>query len=296
MADLALRREDVSTEQDGAVRWPVWAASAFVHGTIVLIGFVMALTSVRPLPLPPNAIVVTLTFEPSAPNDPQPIPAPPAQPREPAAPLSQSPAPSPEPPSPEPPSPEPPRRDLPETAAPTEPPPKQQPAAPPPPETAHDAGAALSPPVPPRPRPKPPLTTARSPAVPPTAVPSTAAPSTAAGPVPPRPPSPGTPVPVQQALAPVIPARPVSGLSGYRKPDYPVEARSRHLQGRVLLRVQVSAAGTAMAVDVVSSSGHAMLDQAALVAVQTWHFIPATQAGMPVPAPLDVPIDFKMDD
>jgi protein TonB len=103
-------------------------------------------------------------------------------------------------------------------------------------------------------------------------------------------------VPNQQALVPLIPPRAASGLASNRKPNYPMEARSRRQQGRVLLRVQVSAAGTATAVDVVSSSGHPMLDQAARAAVQTWHFIPATRAGAAVPAQVEVPIEFRMGD
>ena len=88
----------------------------------------------------------------------------------------------------------------------------------------------------------------------------------------------------------------MSGLASNRKPDYPIGARRQRQQGRVLLRVQVSAAGTATAVEVVSSSGHPMLDQAARAAVQTWHFIPATRAGVAVAAQADVPIQFRMDD
>ena len=100
----------------------------------------------------------------------------------------------------------------------------------------------------------------------------------------------------QQALAPLIPPRPVSGLASNRKPDYPIEARSRRQQGRVLLRVQVSATGDAASVDIVSSSGHPILDQAARAAVRAWRFIPATRAGVAVAASADVPIEFRMDD
>jgi protein TonB len=64
----------------------------------------------------------------------------------------------------------------------------------------------------------------------------------------------------------------------------------------VLLRVQVSATGDAASVEIVSSSGHPILDQAARAAVRAWRFIPATRGGMAVAAPADVPIEFRMDE
>jgi protein TonB len=96
--------------------------------------------------------------------------------------------------------------------------------------------------------------------------------------------------------APIIPPRPVGGLAGNAKPTYPVEARIRHIEGRVLLRVEVSAAGTAASVHIAASSGHPILDRAALAAVETWRFAPATQSGIAVPAAVNVPIDFRMND
>jgi len=108
--------------------------------------------------------------------------------------------------------------------------------------------------------------------------------------------APGRPAAAAVAAGPVLPPRPVAGLATNRKPDYPVAARSRHLQGHVVLRVQVSETGDPLAVEVVSSSGHPMLDDAALAAVRTWRFIPASRGGVEVAAPVEVPIDFRMAD
>lgn len=63
-----------------------------------------------------------------------------------------------------------------------------------------------------------------------------------------------------------------------------------------MLEVEVAASGNPVAVRVVSSSGHAILDASAVDAVRTWQFVPATQGGQPVAGSLDVPINFRMMD
>jgi protein TonB len=81
-----------------------------------------------------------------------------------------------------------------------------------------------------------------------------------------------------------------------RRADYPAEARRRGWQGEVVLRVEVSAEGRADAVAILRSSGHAVLDEAALAAVRLWRFRPATRGGVPVAAPADVPVRFRLRD
>ncbi len=109
-----------------------------------------------------------------------------------------------------------------------------------------------------------------------------------------RPAAPAASPPALVAAAPIVPPRPVDFAHGNRKPDYPVMARSRGQQGLVLLRVDVAPSGTPIAVTVATSSGHPILDDAAVAAVRTWRFSPATQAGVPVAAFADVPIQFRM--
>ena len=77
-------------------------------------------------------------------------------------------------------------------------------------------------------------------------------------------------------------------------PAYPVMSRRRGEQGRVLLRVFVSAAGAAERVEVRESSGFERLDRAAHDAVHNWRFVPARQGEMPVPAWVLVPIQFTL--
>lgn len=75
-------------------------------------------------------------------------------------------------------------------------------------------------------------------------------------------------------------------------PRYPVEAVRNGWQGEVLLRIAVAPDGQVSHVSVEKSSGHAILDQAALRAVRLWKGIPATQAGEPVAVVRLMPVRF----
>lgn len=77
-------------------------------------------------------------------------------------------------------------------------------------------------------------------------------------------------------------------------PRYPPLARRMGQQGKVLLRVLVSAGGTAARVEVRQTSGSAMLDAAALDAVKGWRFVPARQGSEPVAAWVIVPVIFTL--
>ena len=95
--------------------------------------------------------------------------------------------------------------------------------------------------------------------------------------------------------AAIVPPRPVAGMETNRAPIYPEIARRRGEEGRVMLRVDVSADGMPLDVSVAGTSGHPSLDSAALSAVRQWRFIPATQAGRSVAAVADVPIRFHLE-
>lgn len=77
-------------------------------------------------------------------------------------------------------------------------------------------------------------------------------------------------------------------------PVYPYQSRRTGEQGRVVLRVLVSAAGGAEKVEIQTSSGSPRLDQAALEAVRAWRFVPARQGEQAVEAWVAVPINFKL--
>jgi protein TonB len=78
-------------------------------------------------------------------------------------------------------------------------------------------------------------------------------------------------------------------------PKYPTIAKRLGEQGRVLLRVLVSADGLAKDVRLHSSSGSTTLDDSAIKAVRHWRFIPAKQGDASVEAWVQVPIVFKLD-
>jgi protein TonB len=77
------------------------------------------------------------------------------------------------------------------------------------------------------------------------------------------------------------------------KPPYPAEARVQRIEGVVTLLVRVDEAGHVTSASIHQGSGHATLDRAALEAVHTWRFSPATQNGRPVAATVEIPIRFN---
>ena len=79
-----------------------------------------------------------------------------------------------------------------------------------------------------------------------------------------------------------------------RPPVYPPEAYRRALEGMVLLRVHIAADGRVTEVEVVQTSGYAVLDGAAINAVRTWRARPALRAGKPIQTTVKLPIRFKL--
>lgn len=109
------------------------------------------------------------------------------------------------------------------------------------------------------------------------------------------------PAPAAPAAAAAAAAEAVSAArfdADYLKnpaPVYPPLARRMGEEGRVVLRVQVTAQGTADSVELMTSSGSDRLDQAALKAVRNWRFVPARRGGEAVASAVLVPITFKLE-
>jgi protein TonB len=82
---------------------------------------------------------------------------------------------------------------------------------------------------------------------------------------------------------------------GNPKPPYPPISRRMREEGRVVLRVLVTADGGAGDVELRASSGSARLDEAALRTVRRWKFIPARRGRTPVQSWVLVPIIFKLE-
>lgn len=80
------------------------------------------------------------------------------------------------------------------------------------------------------------------------------------------------------------------------KPEYPSIARSRGWQGKVVLRVQISAEGKVEAVEIEKSSSHELLDESAVEAIKHWSFVPAMRANKAVATSVLVPIIFTLQD
>ncbi|MBI4938878.1 MAG: energy transducer TonB [Nitrosomonadales bacterium] len=79
------------------------------------------------------------------------------------------------------------------------------------------------------------------------------------------------------------------------RPPYPFAARRMGLQGKVILNVEVLAEGLCGQINVHQSSGHEMLDNAAMQTVKTWKFAPARQAGHAVTKWFKIPIQFALN-
>jgi len=171
--------------------------------------------------------------------------------------------------------------------------------------------------VPPKPQPAPvkpkkaPVMPKKTPVVPkpvraptPTPEPAPAAKPETAAPAP-TPPAAPVAAPPRPAVAPAAqpPKTETFTEANYKanyksnpKPEYPRIAKSRGWQGKVLLRVQVTADGHSAGISVQQSSGHEMLDEAAIEAVKHWTFIPAKRGDTPVASTVTVPMQFTLNE
>jgi periplasmic protein TonB len=80
------------------------------------------------------------------------------------------------------------------------------------------------------------------------------------------------------------------------KPDYPALSVRKGEEGRVLMKVLVSASGAAEDVQIEKSSGFDRLDTAAVEAVKRWRFIPAKKNNQALSAYVLVPMPFILED
>ena len=114
--------------------------------------------------------------------------------------------------------------------------------------------------------------------------------------VPPQPPAPvAAPINVAPAPVAITAARFDADYLHNPKPVYPHASRRLGEQGKVLLRVYVSAAGLAEKVEIKLSSSFARLDQAAEETVSRWRFVPAKRGEQAIAAWVQVPITFQLE-
>jgi periplasmic protein TonB len=94
------------------------------------------------------------------------------------------------------------------------------------------------------------------------------------------------------AVPALVEARP--SARGNRPPYYPETARRNGWTGLCMVRVAVTAQGRAGSVSLARSSGHGILDQAALNAVRKWKFSPRMVRGNAVACTVEVPVNFSL--
>lgn len=167
-------------------------------------------------------------------------------------------------------------------------PPKVQPAPPTPPKPKPTVERTE------KPAPKPPVAEHASVAAPlPVAEPEAPAPAVAA------PVAPVAPVvPAAAAPAPVVVTEPdyKAAYLNNPRPPYPMVARRMGWSGKVILNVEVLAEGSCGELSVFKSSGHDILDKAAMQTVKSWRFTPARRGGQPVTQWFKVPIQFSLEE
>ena len=79
-------------------------------------------------------------------------------------------------------------------------------------------------------------------------------------------------------------------------PPYPLQSRRLGEEGKVILRVFVTSAGSAQQVELRTSSGSNRLDESARKTVHQWKFVPAKRGGVAVESWVLVPIIFKLEE
>lgn len=107
-------------------------------------------------------------------------------------------------------------------------------------------------------------------------------------------PTPAPPSTVQTAMAAQVTAARFEANYLSAPAVYPPLSQRLGEEGRVLLRVEVSADGRPLHIALKTSSGFERLDQAAIKAVARWQFKPAQQNGSAVASTVDVPVRFKL--
>jgi TonB family protein len=91
-----------------------------------------------------------------------------------------------------------------------------------------------------------------------------------------------------------VPQRTAPSFAGNSPAVYPDLARQRGYEGVVLVRLHIDAHGRVKYAEVAKSSGHAILDAAAITTVRRWEGLPATLAGQPIATVELLPFRFRL--
>lgn len=77
-------------------------------------------------------------------------------------------------------------------------------------------------------------------------------------------------------------------------PSYPRVAREHGWEGTTLLQVEVLDDGSRGRIEILNSSGHQVLDEAAVETVRRWKFLPARSGNVPIRSIVAIPIRFQI--
>ena len=81
------------------------------------------------------------------------------------------------------------------------------------------------------------------------------------------------------------------------EPPYPQSARQAGIEGTVLVKIEILANGRSGNILISHSSGHTLLDEAAMATVEQWRFVPAKDrtSGQAVACYTTIPISFRLN-
>ena len=98
--------------------------------------------------------------------------------------------------------------------------------------------------------------------------------------------------PPPRAMVPGTPVKPtfVPDVQDY----YPEVSRRNGEEGRAIVKVCVNVAGKIDSVEIANSTGHPLLDEAALKVAKAFRFKPATSEGKPVVSCPTLPVKFEL--
>jgi protein TonB len=78
-------------------------------------------------------------------------------------------------------------------------------------------------------------------------------------------------------------------------PPYPRRARRLGQEGTVIVQARLDGLGDVRETRIITSSGHRLLDEAALKAVRGWEFAPASRQGRGIDAWVQMPVQFVLN-
>lgn len=78
------------------------------------------------------------------------------------------------------------------------------------------------------------------------------------------------------------------------EPNYPDDARKNHIEGKVLVKVQVNTEGLCSNIAIKRSSGHKALDDSALATIKKWRFNPAKRGNTAIVSWMYIEHEFNL--